>query len=137
MTSELENNFIIEISDLSSTIESNYPSVRLEKVEELKQLDPSLGILLKLVKIFQNEVSYRIPEMKNFCQCQDYENLSRHIHRFKSTTYNLGASRSAEYAKQIENAIERSASQLEVKQLINRLETECLKASERLLTFLK
>lgn len=137
MISELEKNVTFETSEIVCTIQSNYPSVRLEKIEELKRLDPTFEILAKLVKIFHNEVAMRIPEMKSYCQCQDYENLSRLIHRFKSTTYNLGASRSVEFTKQIENAMQRSASQLEIKQLIAVLEIECLVTCDLLFTLLK
>lgn len=133
MTSEVGNNFIFETSVIVTDIELNFPRVKLEKIAELKRLDPTLTILTKLVDIFFNETLDRLPEMKNFSITQDFKNLSCVIHRFKSTTYNLGASRAVELIGAIENAILRKASTIEINQLIAVLHEECVETHEVLL----
>lgn len=134
MTSEIGNNFIFETSVIVRDIELNFPRVKLEKIAELKRLDPTLTILTKLVDIFFTETANRVPEMKDFCQKQDFKNLSCVIHRFKSTTYNLGASRAVELISAIETAMLRQASQIEIKQLIAVLHEECVETHELLQT---
>ncbi len=136
MISEIKNSFNSEPSVIVRDIQLNHPRVKIEKIRELKKLDPTLAIYTKLVNIFEVEVSTRIPEMKNFCHTEDFKNLSCVIHRFKSTTYNLGASRAVELTKALETAILQQARQVEMKQLIAVLEEECLDTHEELLTYL-
>ncbi len=136
MISELGNNFIFETSVIVRDIQLNFPRIKLEKITELKKLDPTKALFTKLVNIFDVEVSARVPEMKNFCQNKDFANLACSIHRFKSTTYNLGASRAVELTTAIESAMVRAASPTEIKQLIAVLHEECLETHELLLTFL-
>ena len=133
MISELDSSYIFETLEKINDIQLNFPRLKLEKIAELKQLDPTLEVFSKLVHIFSVEVSARIPEMKKFCECHDYENLSRVIHRFKSTTYNLGAARAVEITSHIEKVILRSGSPIELKQWIESLEVECLEAHQQLL----
>ncbi len=120
----------------SNESKSDNQSILLEKVTELKKLDKTLVVFNKLISIFQNEHTHRIPEMKACCENGDLENLSQIIHRFKSTTYNLGASRAADLATQIEQAIAtESPCPLKIMQLITSLEIECITADKVLLTF--
>ena len=133
MNSDVENNYTFETLDVVSKIQLNYARLDFKKIEELKQLDPTLEIFSKLVNIFYVEVSGRIPEMKNYCDNHDYENLSRVIHRFKSTAYNLGASRAVELQANIEKVILRTGTQLELKQWIMTLEKECHETYQNLL----
>lgn len=133
MISELGNVTAINITDIIKNININFTSVKKEKVDELKKLDRSLGILAKLINIFHNECLNRIPEMKVFCQNYDFENLSRVVHRFKSTTYNLGASRSVEIIKQIEYTVSLGETyQPTTLKLIEELEYECMTVHELL-----
>ncbi len=136
MISELENNIEREIKSLTKNIHLANPPVKSEKVVELKKLDPSLTVYTKLITIFRTEYTNRIPEMKKHCETRDLENLSRIIHRFKSTTYNLGAARASEFTKEIESAITRKSGEFYIKQLIGQLERECISAHEHLLTFI-
>jgi HPt (histidine-containing phosphotransfer) domain-containing protein len=136
MISDLENNIQREITSLTKRIHVSKPSILSEKVVELKTLDPSLDVFTKLITIFRNEYINRIPEMKKHCVNRDNENLSRVIHRFKSTTYNLGAARAVEFTKEIELAITRKTDGFYIEQLIGQLERECMRAHEVLLTLI-
>ena len=137
MISEFGNNISNSISDLLSEIHSNHPTIQMDKVHELKKLDKTLTIFNKLIVIFRKELTERIPEMKTSCDQEDYINLGKIIHRFKSTTYNLGASRAVEVSKQIEHSLNKELkSHLEISQLIALLEHECLAAHALLLTYL-
>ena len=133
MISDVENNYTFETLDLLSQIQVNFPRIEFKKIEELKQLDPTLEVFSKLVHIFYVEVSGRIPEMKNYCDSHNYENLSRVIHRFKSTAYNLGASRAVEFMAHIEKVILRAGRELEIKLWIMALEKECHETYQNLL----
>lgn len=137
MISEFGNNISNNISDLLTEIHSNHPSVQIEKVTELRKLDKTLTVFKKLITIFHKELAERIPEMKAACNKEDYVELGRIIHRFKSTTYNLGASRAVELGKQIEHALNKELkSHLEISQLITLLDHECHTAHTLLLTHL-
>lgn len=137
MISEFGNNISTDISKLLNEIHANHPSISTEKVSELKKLDKTLTVLSKLIAIFQNEKNQRIPEMKVCCNTSDYDTLSRIIHRFKSTTYNLGAARAVELCKHIEHAMNKELkSHLEISQLISLLDHECDMAYQTLLTYL-
>jgi HPt (histidine-containing phosphotransfer) domain-containing protein len=136
MISEIENNIQREITSLTKRIQISNPTIQADKVIELKTLDPSLVVFTKLITIFRNEYTNRIPEMKKHCANRDNENLSRVIHRFKSTTYNLGAARAVEFTKEIESAITRKSDGFYIEQLIGQLERECISAYDVLLTFI-
>ncbi len=137
MISEITNNLSNEITLFLNQVYLNYPPINQEKIKELRKLDATLAIFAKLIKIFHTEYTKRIPEMIGFCVAGEYENLGQVIHRFKSTTYNLGASRAVEIAKQIELAIHKeSKNELYLKQLIILLEQECAIAHEILVSHL-
>jgi len=133
MISELEKKDSGEVALILKNVYSNHASIKQEKVKELKKLDPTYAIFAKLLKIFHTEYTNRIPEMIGLCVKKDYNNLSKVIHRFKSTTYNLGASRAVELAKQTELAISKEPkNELKIKRLIILLEHECIVAHELL-----
>ncbi len=137
MISEFANTISPEVSEMLNEIHLNNPSIQLEKVAELKNLDKTLTIFTKLITIFHAEYVSLIPEMKVCCDSDDFTTLSRLIHRFKSTTYNLGASRAVELSKQIELALNKKlCSHVQITQLITLLEHECVAAHEKLVSYL-
>ena len=137
MISEFGNNISNNLSNMLTEIHLNHPSVQIEKVNELRKLDKTLTVFKKLITIFHKELTDRIPEMKAACAQENCSELGRIIHRFKSTTYNLGASRAVELGKQIEHALNKELkSHLEISQLITLLEHECLAAHALLVAYL-
>ncbi len=116
----------------------NFACIKLEKVVELKKLDQNSAIFIKLINIFQIEASKRIPELKTDAQKENYDAIKKTTHRFKSTAYNLGASRAVEIAKQIDFVASKSAvDKRELEQLIVALDQECQEAFKVLRTYVK
>lgn len=111
----------------------NFPRIDHDKIDELKELDPSLALFSQLVGIFKNECTHRIPEMKTYAIRHDYESLGQITHRFRSTAYNLGAVRTAEIAKQIDAAYDKIfVNHIAVEALVEALEIECEAAYQEL-----
>lgn len=103
--------------------------IKLEKITELKNLDPSRKLFTQLVGIFFSETKARLPEMKNYVTTKDFASLAKVTHRFRSTAYNLGATHAAEITKTIDVKIAQSEVDVdEVMRLILELETECYAA---------
>lgn len=136
MNSEFENNYIFETSVVIQNIQSDFPRVKAEKIAELKRLDPTTVLLAKLVAIFYSEVTGRLPELEAHCRKEEYQKLLSVIHRFKSTTYNLGAIRAVEIANAIEYSVARKRNHVDIENLISALKKECLDTHKVLLTYL-
>lgn len=126
-----------KVLEILGKIQSDYPRVQVEKIEELTALDPSLKIFSRLVDIYNSEYSARIPEMRIACGAGHLEALLEITHRFKSTAYNLGAARAAELMTAIEKVVrEKPQSHHELLIMIAALENECQLASIELTNIL-
>lgn len=115
-----------DIPMVREQIVASFPRVKFEKIHELRLLDPTHNVLVRLVQIFYTESKDRIPEMKNYVSSENFDGLAKVIHRFRSTAYNLGADRAAEITKRIDFVIGKNLiDKTELNQLISALEKEC------------
>ena len=112
----------------------NFPRLDANKVLDLNTLDPTGKTFTQLVKIFLDEMQARISEMKNYVSSEQYDNLSKVVHRFRSTTYNLGAKRAAEITRRIDFvSVKVLVDKVELNGLVIALENECWLAYQQLL----
>jgi HPt (histidine-containing phosphotransfer) domain-containing protein len=106
------------------------------KINEVISYDPSLGLFIELVQIFDSEMAEKIQLIKAADQQQQWAEVSKIAHRIRSTSLNLGATRLSEILKRIEYmALETPLIKSEIEFLINSLEKEFLAASQKLHAF--
>ncbi len=116
----------------------NFARIDYAKINELKSYDSNDEIFGQLVEIFSIEIRKQLPEMKRCVSSENFDGLSKAVHRFRSTAYNLGALRSAEITKRIDFVLSKELVNLiELKQLVHALERECLGAYTELVLILR
>jgi len=95
----------------------NEPLINEAIIAELWELDAGSGFMQELVTEFNLQNQRLMKEVARFAEECDYKSLRFSIHTMKGSSFNVGASRQAKIALEIENACKNGDSET-IQQLV-------------------